>query len=403
MSAALKDLKVLEACSWYAGPYCGKLLADMGADVVKVEPPAGDPARRIGPFPKDVPHQERSGTFLYLNTNKLGVTLSLQTRTGQKIFRELAQQADVVLEDFPPGTLDGWGLGYEGLKQIAPSLVFVSITPFGQDGPYRDFKAYPLNTFHSGGEGYTLPGSLGWLLYGDRPPLKAAGAAGEYYAGTMGAVATMMAVAARGQTGAGQRVDLSKQEALINLSRIEIEKYFNQSMIESRATRSFPIGGSFQCNDGFVQININSDAMWRGLVDLMGNPEWACKEAYAVREGRNAAGELINAEIARWALSCSKHEIYHGGQVRGLAITPYLTPEEVYASPQLASRDYFVEVAHPEAGALRTPSTPYRLSASPGPERRPAPLLGQHNQLVLGERLGYSAEDLVLLRGAGVI
>ncbi|MBI2886390.1 MAG: CoA transferase [Chloroflexi bacterium] len=399
----MKDLKVLEVCSWYAGPYCGKLLADMGADVVKVEPPSGDPARRAGPFPKDVPHPERSGTFLYLNTNKLGITLSLQTTTGQKLFRELAQQADVLLEDFPPGTLEGWGLGYEALSQIARRLVFISITPFGQDGPYRDFKAYPLNTFHSGGEGYTIPGSLGWLLYSERSPLKAAGAAGEYYAGTMGAVATLMAIAARRQSGMGQRVDVSKQEALINLSRIEIEKYFNQGLIESRATRSFPIGGSFQCKDGFVQININSDAMWRGLVDLMGNPQWACKEEYAVREGRNAAGELINAELAQWALSCSKHEIYYGGQARGLAITPYLTPEEVYASPQLASRSYFVQVQHPEAGALRMPAAPYRLSASPGLPRNPAPLLGQHNQLVFGERLGYSAEDLVRLRSAGVI
>ena len=353
--SALEDLVVIELCTLNTGPYCGKLLADMGAEVIKVEPPSGDPARRSGPFPKDVPHPERSGTFLYLNTNKQSVTLDMETETGRKLFRELVSKADVLLEDLPPGTLPSWGLGYDSLAQQHPELVMTSITPFGQDGPYRDYKAYPVNTYHAGGEGYTMPGSVGWLLYSDRPPLQGAGFAGEHYAGLSAAVATMMAVAARAITGKGQYVDVSKQEALLNLSRPEVEKFPNENFIERRATRMFPVGGSFQCKDGFVHLLVNTDDMWKGLVELMENPEWVLPE-YSTRDGRRADGELINTMISEWTMSRTKDEIYHQGQAHGIAVTPYMTPEEVYASPQLQARNYIVEVEHPEAGKIKMPS-----------------------------------------------
>ncbi|MFC1974103.1 CoA transferase, partial [Chloroflexota bacterium] len=169
-NAALSGVKVLELCEMAAGPYCTKLMADLGAEVIKVEKPGiGDEARHRGPFLNDEPNPEKSGLFLHLNTNKLGVTLNLENVKGQKIFKELAKEAHVVVEDRPPGKLAELGLGYNTLKEINPSLIMSSITPFGQTGPYKDYKAYPLNTFHSCGEGYVTPGQNN---FPDYPPLK---------------------------------------------------------------------------------------------------------------------------------------------------------------------------------------------------------------------------------------
>ena len=404
VTTALKGLKVVELCTMHAGPYCGKVLADMGAEVIKVEPPpSGDPTRRLGPFPQDIPHQERSGAFFYLNTNKLGITLNVSSPTGQHILRQLLQQADVFIEDWPPGALDALNLGYEALSQTHPALVVTSITPFGQTGPYRDYKAYPLNTFHAGGEGYTLPGGMGWSLFSDRPPLQVAGSAGEHYAGLMAAFATLIALFGRTVTGRGQYVDVSKQETLMNLTKRTVEQYPNEGHIESRATAMFQVGGTFQCKDGFVLLLINTDGMWTGLVELLGNPEWALREEYANRTGRAADGKVINAKIAEWTMFHTKDEIYHQGQAHGIAVTPYLTPEEVYASPQLGYRGYFVDVDFPGVGAIAMATAAYSSSKTPWTLRRPAPILGKHNQEVLCQRLGYSREDVVRLRACGII
>ena len=403
---ALENLKIIELCTMNAGPYCGKVLADLGAEVIKVEPLSGDPSRRSGPFPQDIPHPERSGTFFYLNTNKLGITLDVESRTGQHIMRQLLQQADVFLEDWPPGALDALDLGYNALSQTSPALVVTSITPFGQTGPYRNYKAHPLNTYHAGGEGYTTPGSgahLGWNLYSDRPPLNAPGNAGEQFAGVQAALATLMAVFGRSGTGRGQHVDVSKLEGLMNLSRGVLVEYPNQGVIENRASYKHPIGGPFQCKGGYVQIGINNDAVWKGLVDLMGNPEWALKEEYATRPGRTAHGEVINDGLAEWCLTQTRDYIYHEGQARGIPISPYLTPSEVYASPQYRHRGYFVDVEFPGAGKVAMASAPYHFTRTPWSLRRPAPGLGEHNQEVLGERLGYSKEDIVRLRACGII
>jgi crotonobetainyl-CoA:carnitine CoA-transferase CaiB-like acyl-CoA transferase len=178
---ALDSVRVIELCNMVAGPYCTKLLADLGAEVIKVENPGiGDEARGRGPFLNDIPHQERSGLFFYLNTNKLGITLSLERDEGKNVFKRLLNETDILVEDWPPGTMDSIGLGYEDLIGLNPGLVMTSITPFGQSGPYKDYKAYPLNSFHSCGEGYVTPGHN---PFPDRPPLKHGKYVGEYEVG----------------------------------------------------------------------------------------------------------------------------------------------------------------------------------------------------------------------------
>jgi crotonobetainyl-CoA:carnitine CoA-transferase CaiB-like acyl-CoA transferase len=199
-----------------AGPYCGKLLAELGAEVVKAEPPAGDSARREGPFAGNSPHPEKSCLYLYLNAGKLGITLDLKSPRGRGIFERLVESVDVLLEDTPPGTLDDLGLGYTRLTQLNPRLVVTSITPFGQTGPYHGYKAYHLNIYHAGGDGYLLQ-SGGKTL--DQPPMTGGGHLGDYEAGSAASVATFAALLAGRATGQGQHVDVSKQEALLALNR----------------------------------------------------------------------------------------------------------------------------------------------------------------------------------------
>ncbi len=192
---ALTGVQVVEVAEGIAGPYAAKLLADMGAEVIKVEPPLrGDASRHCGPFPQHQPHPERSGLFLYLNTNKLGVTLNLDRATGAKLFCNLITQADILIEDREPGWLAARGLSYAQLCQHRPALVMTSLTRFGQEGPMAAYKGYPLTTAHAGGEAYTLPGRLSLQMFPDRSPVQPGGELGEYDSGLCAAVTTLGAL-----------------------------------------------------------------------------------------------------------------------------------------------------------------------------------------------------------------
>ncbi len=302
------------------------------------------------------------------------------------------------------------GLDYQTLSQINPGLVMTSITPFGQTGPYSTYKSYPLNTFHAGGEGYCLPGGVGWLLYSERPPIKIGGFAGECDTGFTAASAALAALIWREASDEGQYIDISQQEALLNLVRFDIAA-FNTGWVESRATRSFPVAGLMQCKDGFVQIMTLFKHMWDGLVDLIGKPEWAMKEDFDKLMGKFYSGdrpsgisqEQTNKFLEEWMLRHTKEEIYHGGQARGVAVGIVSSVEDLFHSKQMKARDFFVEIEHPETGQIPYPSAPYRYSETPWRVERPAPRLGEDNALIYCERLGYSKEDLVRMRQAGVI
>ncbi len=230
-SEALSGLKLLEYSEFVSGPYCGKLLADLGAEVIKIEKPGlGDKARSWGPFPQDIPHPEKSGLFLDLNTNKSGVTLNVESAMGVKIFKELVKRVDIVIENNPPQEMERLGLDYESLHQINPLLVMTSITPFGQTGPYRDHKACDLISFHISGEAYVNPAD-GVDDIEQQPPLKGPMHRGDSMAGLTAAVCTMSAVFARQVTGQGQHVDLSEQEALSSIMRANLANFINDYQI----------------------------------------------------------------------------------------------------------------------------------------------------------------------------
>ncbi len=241
------------------------------AEVIKIERPgAGDEARRRGPFMGDIPYPERSGLFLYLNTNKKGITLDVKIPTGKGIFRGLVEWADILVEDNSPKEMKELGLDYETLKGINPQLIVTSITPFGQTGPYSEYKAYNLNLSHGAGGGYLTPGfspNLG------REPLKARGLMDDFFCGLSAAVATLGALYARWAIGVGQHVDVSKQEALINIDRGELLQYPYYRMIPTRAG-AFGGSSSRRCKDGYVELMAVEDRQWQAFVELLGNPEW---------------------------------------------------------------------------------------------------------------------------------
>ena len=399
---ALKGVKVLEFAGFVTGPYCTKLLADLGAGVIKIEQPGlGDPARNRGPFPEDLPHPERSGLFLYLNTNKSGITLDPGSRTGRRLFLELVRRADILVEDTPPGTMEEMGLGYDKLREENPGLIMTSITPFGQTGPYRDYRARGLNVAHGSGSGYLTPVSP---PEGDLGPVKAGGFFDEYCNGLSAAAATLVAYYGRLMTGQGEHIDLSEQEASLAYDRVELGMFMSENFI-SRRVRPSSGATLSPCRDGEIILAATGNPRhWDALVAIMGDPDWTRDERYRDEEGRFKHAEELNAEIARWTIGFPKDELYHQLARAGIPVGVVRTQGDLMERDgQLRARGFFAEIEHPEAGRLRYPSASYLLSETPWRLDRPAPTLGQHNETVYGGLLGYTSEEMVRLRQLGVI
>lgn len=404
---ALEGVRVLELAQLVSGPYCAKLLADLGAEVLKIEaPPAGDEARRRGPFLDDMPHPERSGLFLYANTNKRGITLNVRMATGRDIFKQLVNWADILIEDRPPGEMKDLGLDYERLRAINPRLIMTSITPFGQTGPYRDYKAYHLNTYHAGGEPAILhQGSVD----PERAPVKGPGLMGDFDAGLNAALVTLCVFYGRAATGSGQHIDISKQESLVSLERPENVIFANREqeetkkILEAKAQGAGQVGGLMPCKDGYVVLTASADNHWKGMAQFMGNPEWAQDERYEREQTRTPHALEISKHVRDWMKDQAKEEVYHGAQRMGSPIGSVKSPEELVNSPQLRARGFFSRINHPEAGELDYPTAPYRLSETPWAPNRAAPLLGGHNEEVYVMLLGYTRQDMVKMRQTGVI
>lgn len=400
--SALAGVKVLEYCEMVSGPYCAKLMADLGAEVIKIEKPGiGDEARRKGPFLNDIPHPERSGLFLYLNTSKLGITLNPETESGKRIFTELVRDADILIEDTTPGTMERLRLGYQALSKINPSLIMTSITPYGQTGPYREYKAYYLNLHHMSGQAdiaYTIPGaqteSRSSEKYHNVKPV-ATGYVGDYDAGLNGAVATMAALYQRSLSNNGQHIDISKEESLISLDRLDIS-------LTSGVQPGKVLCGLMPCKDGYIMIVPLQQHQWEALVKLMGNPEWAlgenCKDEFARWDNAPELQPLIE----EWMLQHTRDEIYHLGQSFRCPVGKVQSAADVFDSPQMKAREFFVEIEHHEAGKLNYPSVGYKLSKTPW-QASAAPLLGQHNQEIYSGRLGYTQDELAKLQDSGII
>ncbi|MBI4308634.1 MAG: CoA transferase [Chloroflexi bacterium] len=399
---ALEGMTILEWCTTLAGAFCGKLLADMGAEVVKVERPgAGDPSRARGPFPGDTPNPEASGAFLYFNTNKKGVTLDVERPTGRALFLDLLRKADALVVDRTRKQMKFLGLDYPRLEAHSPLLVFTTVTPYGWTGPNAEAKAYPLNIAHAGGEGFLLPG--GMVNWG-RPPVKVGYNVNECDAGMAAATATLAALFVRDSLGAGQHVDISAQDVVLWLYRLNMATYTDQGFVTTRNNVSASIGGCLPCKDGYVQLFMaGGDKEWQALVETMGSPEWTQDERFRTEEGRMSHRDEVYTCLVQWTIERTKREVFHQAQAHHTPIGMFSTTGDLLASEQMKARQFFAVADHPGAGPLTYATAPYRMSATPWQARRAAPLLGQHNHDVFCAWLGLSDQELVRLAQQGVV
>jgi crotonobetainyl-CoA:carnitine CoA-transferase CaiB-like acyl-CoA transferase len=380
----------------------------MGAEVIKIERPGiGDVARSRGPFPGDEPHPEHSATFLYLNTNKQGITLDLSKPEGVEILRDLLKEADILVETKSPGFLEGLGLGFESLHQLYPRLIVTSITPFGQTGPYKDYKAYNLNCFHMGVVGYETP-----FNYVTDPenesPVKAGGEQADFLAGWTAATATMCAVFHRELTGEGQHVDISEVEAVAHMVRPNFALYSHEPPEGPNRRRflrrtKWGLAYVFPCKGGHIALLALTDQHWESLKELMGQPEWAQSELFITMMQRFMNIDALEASVAAWLSEQDLNEIARRGQELHIPVFPVRNIEEVTASDQYRERGFFVTIDHPETGPLTYPGAPFKFSATPWQVRSPAPRLGEHNEQIYGGSLGLNAERLEQLHRKGVI
>ena len=391
----LSDLKVLDLTHYVAGPYCTNLLAGLGAEVTKIERPGeGDGARKLGPFPNDIPDPEKSGLFLYLNTNKKGITLNLETETGGKIFKELVKGADILVENFSPSVMPSLGLDYETLETLNPKLVMTSISNFGQTGPYRDWKATDMVSFALGGIMYTV-GAL------ERTPLRLPGYLVQYAAGLYGFTATMSALNHRDETGEGQHVDFSIMEGVAFGPTTAIIRYTHGGQIQKRGPGlGAGLGEVYPCKDGYAGIGGYRD--WVAFCQVMGKPELIQDERFATMEARLQHREESMQIVRDWALEHTKDEIYHAGQARRFTFGAIYDYGEALEAAQTKERGFFTEIDHPRAGRFLYPGAPFKMDDLPWPAER-APLLGEHNEEIYCGRLGFTKEELVKLSQAGVI
>ncbi len=401
---ALADITVLDLTHHVAGPYCTKLLATYGAEVIKVErPDHGDPARQAGPFPGDEPHAEKSGLFLHLNTNKQSVTINLQHSRGQELVRALVPQVDVVVENFSPRVLPSLGLSYAELEPLNPRLVMTSISNFGQTGPYRDWKAQDIVI-------YAMGGAMNITGLPEREPLRLALNLMAYQGGNMAATATMTGVLGARWHHIGQHVDVSLFEVHAGSIDRRMTSLLGYQYTGDPGYREAAIGigvyptGVIPCQDGYIQTLV-FPAMWERLLAAMEMPELNEDPRFAdpierLQEDRRAEFMAIFQE---WLNNKTRYEAMTQMQAKRLPLTAVNAPSAVLKDPHFRHRDYFVELDHPEAGSLPYTREPFRMAASPALPVSRAPLLGEHTASVLHQRLGLSPTELTDLRRHGVV
>jgi benzylsuccinate CoA-transferase BbsE subunit len=396
---ALAGLRVLDL-SDHRAQLCGRILADMGADVIKVEPPGGDAARRIGPFYGDTPHRDRSLYFWFYNLNKRSLTLDLASSRGAEIFRKLAASADVVIESFAPAEMERMDLGWETLHRENPALVMLSVAPFGQSGPYRDFAADD-----------TVLTALGGMLYVNgfpgHAPVRPLGLQAYHSASYYGAIATMIALLSRDRSGQGAWIDLSMQEATACAVEHVAGSFFETGTAEPRRgtlhwSRFFRVG---RCRDGYIMHCTLGD--WTSLI------EWVKADGKAgdlvAPEYDNILHRFANAEhlfdvLDEWVKDYNRDDLLERAQMLRQPYATVRKPEALFEDEQLAARGFFADVEHPELGrSFKYPGAPYVFGGTPWRVYRRPPLVGEHTGEILRDDAGLEADEIAALASEGVI
>jgi crotonobetainyl-CoA:carnitine CoA-transferase CaiB-like acyl-CoA transferase len=410
----LAGLRVLELAD-QTGQFCGKLLGDLGADVVKIEPPGGEPGRHIGPFLDDIPHPERSLSFWYYNTSKRGVTLDLETTDGRGLFRRLAATADVVLETFRPGFLESLGLDYASLCQQNPRLIVCSLTPFGQTGPWRDYLSSDLLHMAAGGQ----MASCGYdeADVPNAPPIAPGGGNAWHTGCHFAAMAIMAALVHRTVAGQGQYIDASIHEACALTTEAAIANYIYRGEVLRRQTGRHHAAAptprtQFRAKDGnYVtalvagRLNPKYVGELADLLDSYGmagdlkDPKYRDPAVIAAN-----TSHIIDDLVADFIAGLPAEEVYHAAQERGFTWGAVRTPEALLDDPHLHDRGFWKQVEHPELGrSFIYPGEAAIYNGSPWRISRRAPLIGEHNMEIFHEELGLSRAELSVLAENRVI
>jgi crotonobetainyl-CoA:carnitine CoA-transferase CaiB-like acyl-CoA transferase len=386
----LAGVRVLELAQEISGPFCGKLLAEFGAQVIKVEPPSGDMTRHRAPFAHDQPDPEGGLEYLYLNTAKRSITLHLGCRTGMRLFGALLPYADVVISDQPAPA-----------PTIVPpehQLIYTCIRPFGLDGPRADWPCTELTV-------QALGGVMGVIGDPDRPPVRLGGEQASYVAGLNAAVATLLALEGRERTGSGQVIDISMQESLLTiLGNIPILYSHLATVarrIGSRHHRSHPTA-IYPCADGYVGIAAQTPQQWEALCLLVDQPELLVDPHFTTGVQRAERANELDAMILPWFLARTRQEVMLACQGRRIPVGMSCTIPELLDDPQYEASGFFQDVDHPSTGSVHYPGLAFRMPSSPGAFAR-APRLGEHNAQVYAGWLGISAHEQARLRSQGVL
>ncbi|HWP59303.1 MAG TPA: CoA transferase [Candidatus Acidoferrales bacterium] len=373
--AALAGLRVLDLTGRMGG-YCGKLLANLGAEVILIEPPGGDPMRREGPFKDDIAHPEKSLSFAAFHTNKRGIVLDLETSAGRETLARLVRFADVLIEDRPAGYLDRLSLGYAQLQAINPALVMTSITGFGLSGPYRDFKTPNIVAFAMGGL-MNLCGHPG------KAPLVGPSDIAYHLGSIHAAFGTLVALYNRRGSGRGDHVEVSLQDVLVAdpflklVTRYSVTAEIQQRTGHSQATT---VADTYKCKDGYVRLFINQPDHWRRFVEWLGSPPELRDPKLENVQNRHGLRPLLDRLIEERTITFEKRAFFEHFQAERLAAAPINSPREFLADEQTAHRGYLADVDHRYLGRHRFPGDPYKLSETPWRISRGAPLLAEHQR-----------------------
>jgi CoA:oxalate CoA-transferase len=394
--SALNDVRVVDLTHFIAGPYATKLLADMGAEVIKVEAPHGDGARAMGPHRPAAANPDRGGLFAFLNQNKLGVTLNLKNDRGRELLRGLLKDADILFENYAPGTMAALGLAPAELLAQLPRLSIISISNFGQDGPDRDARLNDLTLFARGG--WTFP-----VGEKDREPLTPPGSLAQYVGAVYGAIGAMQALAARDfGLGRGQHVDISLLESTVATMIYETVSFQYVGAVRERAGKRFAVGPfmivTLKCRDGYAGLHCVTDKQFEGLCDLMNRPEMLTDPRFRTALQRMINNDALLEIVESFFIERERAWLYREGQARAIPLVPIPSVDEVLNWEQTKARNFFDTIDDPVLGRIRVPGAPLRLTSHRAQASRPAPTLGQHNREIICGRLGVSASEFDRLR-----
>ena len=397
------------------GLFCAKVFGDLGADVIKVEPPGGSSARRIGPFYEDIAHQERSLVWFAYNANKRGITLNLECEDGREIFKKLVATADIVIESFRPGYMRDLGLGYDDLCRVKPDIILTSITPFGQSGPYSNFQASDLVCWAMGGFAYLTGDS-------DRPPVQVSFPQAFLAGASEAAVATIIALYSHEISGEGQHVDVSIQASL-SKNMMNAPLFWESEGVNLRWAGPFRTGLSlfvgqrviWKCKDGEVSFFFwggkTGARTNRALVEYMDEEgmapafmkeiEW---ERFDMATATEELFQGISHSVGRFFEAHSKEELFREAVRRRFTLYPVQNAMDIAADPQLKERDFWQSIEHPELGMeLLYPNFPCLFSEKVETKRRRSPLIGEHNEEIYMGEMGITREEMIRLKGIGAI